>query len=479
MHRGLSLAGSTGRSGISRPRVSRYSLASNPPPSLEAVLRAILEKDCFRDSGAIRSFVRKIERTYDEKGPADDLVRFLSNEGFTSNVAEGIRVQREKIRAHLGMPEPSSASRSSRAIPIIPSVLAKAAAEGVQKPKVEPVESPDSQSGGSADGATVTTPTHLFFFTPGEYTDFEFVRDAFFDEKTRLVTVPLRDDTKPIRLFADRLVDAGVCAPLDRGEGSAQGEVAYEVLVSFKAWHIERISERADRAVAPEILKVFNALHEYASQGPFRYADTLVKQIAERFEMKEGTVRSVFFGFREQPLVSEPHKRLGAFLILDRSAREQTVVVCVKGFEGHRLVPGTQRFVTRSHTVRSTPAIPRSANPVVSPAPVVESDDTVEDEGTSTPELGRLLEARPDVREAITEEALAIADRIRSGGERTYTLAELVERRRVLLGGIATLNELIAEKEREIREEEARLEREEAELLARLEAVRARKAKLE
>jgi hypothetical protein len=99
-------------------------------------------------------------------------------------------------------------------------------------------------------------------------------------------------------------------------------------------------------------------------------------------------------------------------------------------------------------------------------------------EETPTVDVERILEDRPEIHKALTEEALAIASRIHSGEERTYTFAELVARRDALLAGAEALTKVIAEREREVAEEKARLETEEAELLAKLETIRARKAEL-
>lgn len=258
-------------------------------------------------------------------------------------------------------------------------------------------------------------------------------RGGVIDEK-------MRDDP-----FVPRLVTAGVV-----------GEDRKRFLIHPSRIQVVRIEDREDRGVGPDRLALIRAVQRLETDLFKTRRDVYDALLATGFQVK--ITRPSF----ETSMGVALSSGLGGLnIVVVHGKRPNWVITTtLPSFEYYK-------FVERA-AVHSKPSATESLTLAAHGR-----------EKTPKVDVERILEDRPEIREALTEEALAIASRIHSGEERTYTLAELVARRDALLAEAAKLAETIAIREREIAEERARLEAEEAELVAKLDAIRARKAELE
>lgn len=446
------------------PRNSRFRMSSNPPPALDAVLRSLLAFSVIATKGELRAHVARINKAYNNKGTADDLYRFLKSEGFLYLQAGGrIEVRRGRIRGHLGVPEPTSVAPKT---PIQEKVVPAVAETKVVTPPVELTETVGKSN-------ALVRKSRLLFMTPSEFVDFEFFREGFLGDgpysvpKAEKSTVALAD-----RFAAGRL--------LKRVTGSDRFAV-YEVIVPIEAWHIVKIEARKRRKISSYVYQMLVEMMDRA-KGPYDSYEQLFDDVGSDWNVKFTTLRTQLTSFRDK---GNKNAAIGGAIPVYHAGNrfEKDIVVCVHGFEGFEFEIEECVYHPRTHDLdaRSARGVlddPGVKGPVVE-EPVVETPIVVAEDSTPTMDLERLLEDRPEVREALADEALAIADRIHSGEERTLTIAELTARRDALLAEATKLTETIAIREREVAEEKARLEAEEAELVAKLDDVRARKAKLE
>ncbi len=467
------VGGSTARRG------SWYNLTSNKPPALDKVLRDLANDPQIGSLNDLKGRMARVDNEYKEKPKVGNLKAFLLNEGFVREEGSGLVVVESAVREQLEKMgvrfAPRSVRRSRGVPPIVPPVMrfVNTAITGEMVEVNSDLKVVVGDSGEAKSVREERIPKRaLLFLTLAELMSFEFIRDGFFGSGDRF-EIPVADTgTGPVIEFCRRLVVSKVFREIEAPEG----RVGFETVIPVVSWHIEQIDARVRREIRRPMYDLFRTAQQRLFDTPFRNYNEVLEGPCCSHGVTLSTAKVVFTGFRQDPRPFEGYALCRALKWGD--GHKNDVAVCVPGFEAYEFEVVEGVYVQSGRAGTSLKAAPAAAPPVTED-PVVEDPVVVAEDSTPMVDLERLLKDRPEVREALADEALAIAGRVHSGEERTFTIAELIAHRDALLAEAAKLTETILAREREVAEEKARLEAEEAELVAKLDAVRARKAKLE